>query len=67
METNGNFLEMAHIKDGQIYCRFTHLKASKALGAYEGKMSHVERERERESRGRSSPAYVRPAAVCVQM
>lgn len=30
METNG---QMAQIKDGQIYCRFTHLKASEALGA----------------------------------
>lgn len=67
METNGHFLEMAHIKDGQIYCRFTHLKASEALGAYEGKMSHVECERERESHCRSSPAYVRPAAACVQV
>lgn len=48
METNGHFLEMAQIKDGQIYCQFTHLKAPEALGAYEGEMSHVECERQRE-------------------
>lgn len=61
METNGHFLEMAQIKDGQIYCQFTHLKAPEALGAYEGKMSHVECEAAR------AGAYVRPAAASVQM